>query len=309
MMIDFNLPSQALKVVTLTYFRERASESLQEITQIYGTTQYKKRATALNKALNRTYEALEKNLRQEANQQRWDNATLLPKILTIAYSKNVVMIESRNTVWPYDYMAFSRRIGELWEPFCRFCFEYPINDIRLFIPPLFSKVRSDLQDELERYISALTITDQQKNKLKAYYGKVWKLLASGDIKLELDLHFVSDEGVLTNVDFKSGFGSNEKGNTNRLLMVATIYETVDENHQCVLLVRSHEDSNNNYFQTLKNSGVWRAFCGDETYEQIKKFTGHDLRGWIDSHVNWKEDLSDDTYDHFVNYDLTQYLQW
>ena len=42
----------------------------------------------------------------------------------ITYACYVVMLESRNEVWPYDYMAFSRRVGELWEPFCKLCLNF-----------------------------------------------------------------------------------------------------------------------------------------------------------------------------------------
>jgi hypothetical protein len=43
----------------------------------------------------------------------------------VTYTNYVVMIEARNDTWPYDYMTFSRRIGELWEPFAKLCFRYP----------------------------------------------------------------------------------------------------------------------------------------------------------------------------------------
>lgn len=37
------------------------------------------------------------------------------------------MIDFRNSIWSYDYMAFSRRIGEIWKPFCKLCFEHSNN--------------------------------------------------------------------------------------------------------------------------------------------------------------------------------------
>lgn len=76
-----------------------------------------------------------------------------------------------------------------------------------------------------------------------YYHKVWGLIISGEIQLELDLHFIF-EGQKYVVDFKSGFGSNEKGNTNRLLLVASIYKNLEENFNPLIFVRSAE--NNNY---------------------------------------------------------------
>ena len=218
------------------------------------------------------------------------------------------MLESRNDVWPYEYMAFSRRIGEIWEPFCKLCFDYPVRDISFFIPPLFSEVKRKLSDEIKDYISSLNITNKQKKELLKYYDKVWSLVTSGEIKLELDLHFqVNNEKK--NVDFKSGFGSNEKGNTNRLLLVATIYKYLEENYKCILLVRSDEDSNNNYFQTLKNSGVWEAFCGKDSYTEIQQYSGFDINTWISQNIDWESDLKKDTIGYFKNNDLIQYLKW
>ncbi|MCD4745161.1 MAG: hypothetical protein K8R58_02555 [Bacteroidales bacterium] len=109
------------------------------------------------------------------------------------------------------------------------------------------------------------------------------------------------------VDFKSGFSSNEKGNTNRLLLVATIYKNLEENYKCLIFVRSED--NNNYFNTLKNSGVWNAFSGEEAYNQMKKYSGYNIKGWIKKNVNWKTDFNTETYRYLKNNDLTQYLIW
>ena len=216
------------------------------------------------------------------------------------------MLESRNDVWPYEYMTFSRRIGELWEPFCKICFSYPINDIELFIPPTFVQVKERLTSEIEDYINHLTITAQEKEQLLIYYSKVWGLVTSGGIQLELDLHFIFND-VKYNVDFKSGFGSNEKGNTNRLLLVASIYENIEEDYQCLLFVRSAD--NNHYFDTLKNSGVWQAYSSIETYTQINHFTGFDLKTWIENNVNWESDFKNETFNFLNTNELTQYLIW
>ena len=78
------------------------------------------------------------------------------------------------------------------------------------------------------------------------------------------------------VDFKSGFSSNEKGNTNRLLLVATIYQSLGANYRCCLFVRTSEVGNNSYFQTLKSSGIWEAYCGSESYTKIKEYSGFDV---------------------------------
>ena len=216
------------------------------------------------------------------------------------------MIESRNSVRPYEYMDFSRRVGELWDPFCKLCFYYPVNDVSLFVPPLFSEVKKKLTDEIVDYIDSLNITLEEKEDLKKYYNKVWSLVTSGEIQLELDLHFISNEQKYV-VDFKSGFGSNEKGNTNRLLLVASIYKNLSENFNCLLFVRAEE--NNSYFNTLKNSGIWEAYCGSAAYQKIREYSGFDLKGWIDSHIDWANDFKPETIVHFEEQKLIQYLLW
>ncbi len=141
-----------------------------------------------------------------------------------------------------------------------------------------------------------------------YYDKVWTLVDSGEINLELDLHFEIAE-YKTNVDLKSGFGSNEKGNTNRLLMVATIYKNLEADYKNVLLVRAPEDQNNHYFRTLRDSGVWQAYCGADAYAQIYAFTGFDIHSWIKSHIDWQQDLAPETLRHFRDHQLLSYLDW
>jgi len=296
------------KTELLDYFRNRASESLVSVKEQYGVTQFKKRSSAINREIINTRQNLFRNIMQIAQKNNWPEKQLLETLLMATYTSYVIMLEFRNIVWPYEYMAFSRRIGEIWEPFCKLCFEYPVATINLFVPPLFNDVRQSMEEEIENYIDNLTITDDQKVELKTYYNKVWTLVTSGEIKLELDCHF--EDGLNRyNIDFKSGFGSNEKGNTNRLLLVATIYKNLEQNYKCILLVRSVEDLNNHYFQTLKNSGIWEAYCGKETYAKIKDFTGYDLGGWIENNIRWKEDLAYDFFAHLENNNLDQYLVW
>ena len=294
------------KIELLSYFRDRASESLTVIKIKFAETQSDKRARAINESLNQTKSVLITTLLQQAGKEGWTNQEKLECILMITYCNIVVMIESRNSVRPYEYMDFSRRIGELWDPFCKLCFYYPINDLSLFIPPLFSEVKKKMTDEIADYIDKLTLTVKEKLELKEYYAKVWSLVSSGEIQLELDLHFsINDQKYV--VDFKSGFGSNEKGNTNRLLLVATIYQNLDENYKCLLLVRAEE--NNRYFNTLKNSGIWEVYCGGEAYLQIKSYSGYDLKLWTDDNISWSSDFNAETTAHFTECNLLQYLLW
>ncbi len=294
------------KTELLSYFRDRASEALAEIKVKFAETQSDKRARTINESLNQTKFVLITTLLQQAEKEKWTNQEKLECILMITYCNIVVMIESRNSVRPYEYMDFSRRVGELWDPFCKLCFYYPINNLSLFIPPLFSEVKKKMTDEIGDYIDKLTLTQEEKQELKKYYDKVWSLVSSGEIQLELDLHF-SYKNQKYVVDFKSGFGSNEKGNTNRLLLVATIYQNLEENYKCLLFVRAEE--NNSYFNTLKNSGIWDAYCGSEAYQKIKKFSGYDLKLWTDTNIDWATDFNAETAAHLNDNNLLQYLLW
>lgn len=290
----------------LSYFRDRSSEFLTEIKQRYAENQSDKRARAINVCLNETKTKLITTILQQAEKEKWTHQEKLECLLIITYCNIVVMIESRNSVRPYEYMDFSRRVGELWDPFCKLCFYYPVNDVSLFIPPLFSEVKKKFTDEIVDYITNLNIAPEEKEELKRYYEKVWSLVSSGEIQLELDLHFVSN-GQKYVVDFKSGFGSNEKGNTNRLLLVASIYKNLSDNFRCLLFVRAEE--NNSYFNTLKNSGIWEAYCGNEAYPKIRGYSGYDLKSWINNNIDWANDFNPETIAHFEEQRLLQYLLW
>ena len=189
-------------------------------------------------------------------------------------------------------------------------FRLPIReDVELYEAPLFSEVKEKLQEEIRVYINSLNINDDEKNNLLEYYDKVWSLVTSGEIKLELDLHFKVGSKKY-NIDFKSGFQSNEKGNTNRLLLVASIYKNIiGGDNECMLFVRADEDENNHYLQTLKKSDIWSVFCGEETYQQISEYSGFDLAKWIQENIDWSNDLADETIQHLRDNDLEKYLTW
>ncbi|WP_141698834.1 hypothetical protein [Candidatus Marithrix sp. Canyon 246] len=298
------------KEVILHYLRDRAAESYGEIIKIHGERDFKKRARAINKAIKDKAQTLRTIIIQRSIAQSWSKTEILNNILMITYCSYVIMIEYRNRTWPYEYMAFARRIGELWEPFCKNCFDFPArDDVELVEPPLFSEVREQLQQEIREYIENISLSELEKNQLLKYYDKVWSLVTSGEIKLELDLHFRID-GKNYNVDFKSGFQSNEKGNTNRLLLVASIYKNIlSENNECLLFVRTEEDDNNHYLQILKKSEVWDVYCGNETYSQIETYSGFDIASWIAANIEWEKDLDQDTLTHFNENDLVKYLSW
>ena len=185
--IDINLRNR--KAELLAYFRSRASEIVSGLTLRYSAADFKKKASALNKEIIKSKENLLSIVEETARSQHWSNSEILECVLMITYTNDVVMLESRNAVWQYDYMAFSRRVGELWEPFCKLCFKYPSTRIASFVPPLFSEVKSSLTKEIITYIDGLTISLSEKAQLKRYYDKVWGLVTSGEIQLECGLHF------------------------------------------------------------------------------------------------------------------------
>lgn len=207
LVIDRNLWNKKAEIIE--YFRKRGEECLQEVSAQFATNEYREKASEINKSIVEIKESLISHILQKANVEKWENEIILKTVLSITYSSYVIMIDLRNNVWEYDYMAFSRRIGELWEPYCKLCFQFPLKKLKLFVPPLFVDVKRMMTAEIETYIDKLSINENQKQELKSYYRKVWAMVTSGEIKLQLDLHFIQN-GKMYNIDFKSGFGSNEE---------------------------------------------------------------------------------------------------
>lgn len=233
---------------------------------------------------------------------------LLENILLIQYVTYVIMLEYRNKVWEYEYMAFSRRIGEIWEEFCKIPFDFPVEDIEIFEPIDFQAHKRSLKNEVHNYIYGLNISDKEKNMIQEYFNYVWMIVESGEISLSLDLHFKTPN-MRYNVDYKSGFSSNEKGNTNRLLLVGSIYDAMETEYKNLIFVRQKEEENNHYFQKLKNSPYWTAYCGEEAYKKIGEFTGVNLRKWMDENIDWHNDISKDFKESLIKNDSLKYLTW
>lgn len=286
------------------YFNKKANKKKKEICSIYRNN--KKQASELNKYINDMRDDSIQYLKD--HYKDLDQRDLLNEILTITYASYIVMLETRNSVWPYDYMSFSRRIGELWEPFCKLSFEYSIKPLSIINPPIFKDVQNDKMKDAIDYFNSLDVSDEIKQELKRYYSIPWTMVDSGGISLVLDLHFEQD-GFHYNCDFKSGFNSNEKGNTNRLLLVASVYNSIGEIEKTLLFVRQDEDANNHYLQTLKNSPYWNVYCANDCYAAMEKFTGFNLRKWLDENADWEEDISKGFKEHLEKNDLLRYLTW
>jgi hypothetical protein len=216
----------------------------------------------------------------------------------------VVNLETRNKVVAYDYMDFARRIGELWEDFCKVCWDAPVNaKLRRLSMPTFATVRESL---LKNFAELSKPAGRAREAVMAEYGRIVDLL--GNINLAEDEYCELGSRRYV-IDFKSGFGSNEKGNTERLLTVAKIYRLLPEPHTCVLAVRSEEDEGNNYLKVLKASKLWTVYCGGDAYEFMKSLTGFDLAAWIRTNVAFHEDMEREAYRHLSTQGLTKYLAW
>lgn len=288
----------------IAFFTQQVATEKEKICSRYKN--YKDQASAINQFINDIRDNSIRSLKAHSNELT--QSELLDEILIITYASYIVMLDARNPVWPYEYMAFARRIGELWEPFCKLPFEYPIKKLTIISPPDFNKVQDTIKKDATNYIDSLKLDQETKDELKRHYAIPWTMVDSGGIKLGLDLHFEQD-GIHYNCDFKSGFSSNEKGNTNRLLLVASIYNSLGEIEKTILFVRQPEDDNNHYLQTLKNSPYWDVYCANDGYAAMKRFTGFDMREWLDNNVDWENDISSELREHLEKNDLLRYLTW
>ena len=287
----------------LLTFRDKAADFHEDVE---GTSlSFKEKAAFLNKKI---VQFREEYIRDAISQMSNDEETLV-QVLLVTYVSYIVMLEYRNKVWPYEYMAFSRRIGELWEPFCKLPFDYPLNELSLYTPPNIEDVKRTLKSEISELVDNLGIEKSEKAKLLQYYQAVWALIDSGgNISLTLDLHF-EQYAEYYDVDYKSGFSSNEKGNTNRLLLVASIYKSLPDTHNNLIFVRQTEEENNHYLQTLKNSGLWDVYCSDAAYAKISEFTGFDIKQWMKESMDWTADIAPEFRDYLLSNDLLKYLTW
>ncbi len=288
----------------ISEFRKNAEKELPEAKK---KGKKEKRSEFINKKIKGYLESSTKEIIQCAEEEGWTNEEFLGEMLLLTYASYIVMLEYRNKVWPYEYMTFARRIGELWEPFCKITFKYPIRELKIVEPLDFCTVQKNFSKEINDCISDLNISSGNSRLLK-YYELLWEVINSNKISLALDLHFEQD-GIRYNCDFKSGFSSNEKGNVNRLLLVGCIYKRLIKNEKTLLFVRQEESQNNNYFKTLKQSEYWECYCHDECYKMMEEYTGFDLREWINNNIAWEDDISEELKAHLIKNDLLKYLTW
>jgi hypothetical protein len=221
--------------------------------------------------------------------------------LVLQYCFSVASLEYRHRVWPYEYMAFSRRVGELWEAFCSAAWDYPSRPaVARISVPSFATVRELLFGQIRTNIGIHGKRDEILQDIETLFEIV------GDINMNEDEVFCVGD-IPHVIDFKSGFGSNEKGNMLRLQTVGRAYRIW--NHQTRLLLLVRQEENNNYLRVLRRAGLWEVHTGNQAYEQVSNLTGANIKIVRDVVVNWPSDLSGDLYAFLAGNNLTGYLSW
>ncbi len=221
--------------------------------------------------------------------------------IVLQYCCSVASLEYRHRVWPYEYMAFSRRVGELWEAFCSAAWDFPSRpEVARIEIPAFATVRDALSTRIRGNIGEHDKRDEILQDVDTLFEII------GDINMKEDEVFHVGE-VPHVIDFKSGFGSNEKGNMLRLQTVGRAYRIWNPQTRLLLLVRQEE--NNNYLNVLRRAGLWEVHTGTKAYEQISALTGCDMQTVRDAVIDWPSDLSPELYGFLTNANLTSYLIW
>lgn len=210
-------------------------------------------------------------------------------------------LEYRNMVWPYEYMAFSRRNGELWERFCKAAWDNSqVPNLSRIEAPEFDDVRNSFRDRIIGY------TDNNENQQLIVNDMDSIFALVGEINMKQDEMFISND-INHIIDFKSGFSSNEKGNTFRVLAVGRAYKHWDPNVNLLFLVRQNE--NNNYLEIIRRSNLWAVHCGDEAYRKIDELTNAGIAEIRREAIDFQNDLSTGFWNYLDANDLTDYLDW
>jgi hypothetical protein len=213
--------------------------------------------------------------------------------LMVSYCCAVKDIDWRNQDQPYDKITLSRRIGEKWEPFCRVAWDHPSHRINRVQAPSITEIKNN---HIARGVQLLG------ENARELLEQAWAF--SDNINLAQDEVFMKD-GQLLVVDFKSSYGSNEKGNRDRLMNVARAYKMYNSDTKLFLLVRDAGD--NNYLRQL--SEQWICHTGDRAYAAMSEMTGVDIASFCKETIDWPRDLSSQTISHFRERGLLPYLAW
>lgn len=283
------------KKTILAEFHDQLKDSVAAVSK--ENINHQEKAKKVNTLVSEVKEKILPRLEYVPSQHRGECALLLQ------YCSSVAGLEYRHKVWPYEYMAFSRRIGELWEAFCSTAWDFPSNkNMTRIATPDFNLVRSVLVDRLKTNIG----NHQAHKAIFADVNTLFEII--GDINMKEDEVCT----VLTRphiIDFKSGFGSNEKGNMLRLDAVGKAYRVWNNQTRLMLLVR--QNINNHYLDVIRKKGLWEVHTGSSAYDQISAITGVDIQQIRARVIDWSTDLSPLFLHHLKNQttDLTTYLEW
>ena len=283
-----------LKNEIFTYFHSTLSQPVQNIQR--QSIPFGKKSILINKEV----ECIKNNLSVIlVNKYPHFNRSKLLMLLQYCYS--VISFEYRNIVWPYEYMAFSRRNGELWERFCKTAWDHSsLPTLYRIEAPKFNDVRNNFRNRIINY----TNTNPNQQHIINDVDSVFELV--GDINMVEDEMF-NLNGINHIIDFKSGFGSNEKGNTLRLIAVGRAYKHWDPNTNLLFLVRQNE--NNNYLDTIRRSNLWEVHCGDAAYNKIDELTNAGICEIRREAIDFRNDLSPNFWSYLENNNLSHYLEW
>ncbi len=282
------------KNTILQSMRTSSSEVLERILQEKGKKQDKTKK--MNKYLDAIHNDSFKIFSEQVDKTQMSECAFL-----VYYCWIIVSIECRNSLWKYESMDLSRRSGELWESLMKLCWTFPVKkNIRRFTSPNFEDVQKKIKNRFIGKLEGNGLTEEIVTDIFNDYDKIWSLLGAS-INLNSDELFetfdeLEDEmvGVKTKhekviIDFKGSYGSNEKGNKERLLTVARVYdllnyyELTDKPYRCILAVRTIEESGHNYLRQLESSGLWSIKRGSEVYKMVYEYTGFNVIDVINKH--------------------------
>ena len=270
----------------LQHFKKEILESYQnnildDVLRIKATqSTHQEKAKAVNKLISEHQTVLKIKAKRGLQKSNLQQA-----LLVLQYCTSVVSLEYRHCVWPYEYMALSRRVGELWERFCCSAWDYPSKEgVKRVEAPYFSSVASTIRKRIKNYLPDNFNTLDLFNDVDILFELI------GEINMKEDEVFTVN-GIPHIIDFKSGFGSNEKGNTLRLQTVGRAYKLWNTDTKLLFLVRQEE--NNNYLNVIKRSGLWDVRCGTAAYNTIDELTGSNIILIREEIIDFEADLSDE----------------
>ncbi len=285
-----------LKATLLNEYKNYLTQAVQIIKATNHTHQEK--AKQVNSLISDYQKTLKSQLGLFPSMQEHQQA-----LLVLQYCTSLSSLEFRHQVWTYEYMALSRRVGELWERFCSATWDCPSRStVSRIDPPSFEDVATKIRSRIVNHLTDVTSQNLILNEVKVLFELI------GEINMREDEVF-SVGNVPHVIDFKSGFGSNEKGNTIRLQTVGRVYKLWNPKTKLLFLVRQEE--NNNYLKLIKRSGLWDVQCGSEAYDKIDELTGSNIQYLRQEIINFEDDLSSSFWNDLSSQlsDLTAYLRW